>query len=279
MSRINDALSLAKESRRNVKDDYTARGDKIRHTFLKRHARSDVAHVDWTKSIQFRPTSSAMGEETRVLIGDQQDDRVLAAYKMLRTRTLKRVRQNNWQVIGVTSPIQGDGKSLTSINLALSLAREESLSVALLELDLRRPSICRQMGVDPVRGLPDYLDGTVELENAMFRPEGTERIAVLPNTEIYENSSETLSAPKVIELIEELKAKSPNTVIICDLPPYLVTDDVLAFAPMVDSFLVVMSEGKTSREVVSKGVEILEELPLLGVVLNRSDEATASYYY
>ena len=279
MSRINDALSLAKESRRNVKEDYAVRGDKIRHTFLKRHGRADVAHVDWTKGIQFRPTASSTGEESRVLIGENQDDRVLAAYKMLRTRTLKRVRQNDWQVIGVTSPIQGDGKSLTSINLALSLAREESLSVALLELDLRRPSICRQMGVDPVRGLPDYLDGTVELENAMFRPEGTERIAVLPNTEIYENSSETLSAPKVFELIEELKAKGPNTVIICDLPPYLVTDDVLAFAPMVDSFLVVMSEGKTSREVVSKGAEILEELPLLGVVLNRSDEATASYYY
>ncbi len=138
-------------------------------------------------------------------MSDSQDERVRSAYKMLRTRTLQRMRQNDWHVIGVTSASQGDGKSLTAVNLALSLAREVTLSVILLELDLRRPTVCQQFGVDPSKGLSDYLDGKAELNDVLFRPEGTERIAILPNTEIYENSSETLSSPKVATLIDELR--------------------------------------------------------------------------
>ena len=279
MSRISDAIAIAKESGGKTKKPGEKRNG-FGGSLLRRRLRVEDHDSSWIDSIQVRATdASDDNEESRVLIGPNQDDRVLSAYKMLRTRALKRVRQNDWQVIGITSPVQGDGKSLTSINLGLSLAREQSISVILVELDLRRPSICKQMGVDPQYGLADVLDGSCELENALFRPAGTERLAVLPNNEVFENSSETLSSLQMIDLIETLKSKSPGTIIVCDLPPYLITDDVLAFAPMVDAFLVVMSEGKTSRDVVSKGTEILEELPLLGIVLNMSDEATASYYY
>ena len=279
MSRISDAISIAKESGGDLRKP-ADRLNRFGESFLRRRLRVEDHDSSWIDSIQVRTTDASDGnDESRVLIGPNQDDRVLSAYKMLRTRALKRIRQNDWQVIGITSPVQGDGKSLTSINLALSLAREQSISVILVELDLRRPSICKQMGVDPPYGLADVLDGSCDLENALFRPAGTERLAVLPNNEVFENSSETLSSLQMIDLIETIKSKSPGTVVVCDLPPYLVTDDVLAFAPMVDAFLVVMSEGKTSRDVVAKGAEILEELPLLGIVLNMSDEATASYYY
>ncbi len=213
------------------------------------------------------------------MLSEGYDDRVNSAYKMLRTRVLQRMRQHDWHIIGVTSPVQGDGKTLTAVNLALSLAKEQTLSVVLAEFDLRRPSICRQLGVDPRCGLPDLLEGRAKLESVLFRPEGTERIAVLPNTEVYENSSETLSSPGVADLIERLRSDGRGTVVICDLPPYLITDDVLAFAPLVDAFLIVVCEGSTSRDILKKGVDILRELPVLGVVLNQSEEATSGYYY
>ena len=113
----------------------------------------------------------------------------------------------------------------------------------------------------------------------MFRPEGSERLAVLPNTEVYQNSSEALGTPKLADLIDKLRGEEEGRVVICDLPPFLVTDDVLAFSPLADAFLVVLSEGTTSRDVLKKGVDILQDLPILGVVLNRSEEATAGYYY
>jgi Mrp family chromosome partitioning ATPase len=88
-----------------------------------------------------------------------------------------------------------------------------------------------------------------------------------------------LSSPKIATLIDELRGSDPGRIVICDLPPYLATDDVLAFAPLADAFLIVISEGKTSRDALVKGMDILQELPVLGVVLNRSEEATTGYYY
>jgi len=234
----------------------------------------------WINSLRFESSLSGETDETRVLLGENQDQRVRAAYKMLRTRTLHRIRQNNWHVIGVTSPLQGDGKSLTSINLALSLACETTVSVVLVELDLRRSSICNHLNVDPLKGLPDYLDGAATLDEVLFRPEGTERLAILPNTESFENSSEILSSPKLADLIDELRGHGDEgRIVICDLPPYLATDDALAFVPLADAFMVVVSEGKTSRDALTKGVDILHDLPLLGIVLNRSEAATTGYYY
>jgi Mrp family chromosome partitioning ATPase len=188
------------------------------------------------------------------------------------------MRANQWQTLGVTSAAQGDGKSLTSLNLALSLARETTLSVILLELDLRRPTICRHLGAEPTRGLTDYLDGTIELEEALFRPAGTERIAILPNNDIYENSSEVLSSPKVAQLVNDLRTDDQGRILVCDLPPYLVSDDVLAFSPIVDCFLIVISEGVTPRQTLRKSMDILQELPVMGIVLNRSEEKTPGYY-
>ena len=279
MSKIEKALNWAKENRQGLGNNKFAERRASTDPLPVRKISRENDGAKWIETLPMASANAVENPESRVILSENQDESVRSAYKMLRTRTLQRMRQNDWHVIGVTSPLQGDGKSLTSVNLALSLARELTLSVILLELDLRRPTICKQFGVDPVKGFSDYLDGTAKLDEVLFRPEGTERIAILPNTEVYENSSETLSSPRVATLIDELRGSDPGRVIICDLPPYLATDDVLAFAPLTDAFLVVVSEGRTSRDVLEKGLDILQELPLLGVVLNRSEEATTGYYY
>ena len=279
MSKIEKALNWAKENRQGLENDKFVERRSSTNPLPVRKISRENDGAKWIETLPMASANAVENPESRVILSENQDESVRSAYKMLRTRTLQRMRQNDWHVIGVTSPLQGDGKSLTSVNLALSLAREVTLSVILLELDLRRPTICKQFGVDPTKGLSDYLDGTAKLNEVLFRPEGTERIAILPNTEVYENSSETLSSPRVATLIDELRGSDPGRVIICDLPPYLATDDVLAFAPLTDAFLVVVSEGRTSRDVLEKGLDILQELPLLGVVLNRSEEATTGYYY
>lgn len=279
MSKIEKALNWAKENRGESGSGNVAERRLSTEPLPVRKISRENSGAKWIEKLRVETARSIDNPESRVILSDDQDEYVRSAYKMLRTRTLQRMRQNNWHVIGVTSPLQGDGKSLTSVNLALSLARETTLSVILLELDLRRPTICKQFGFEPAKGLSDYLDGTAELDDILFRPAGTQRMAILPNTDIYENSSEILSSPKAATLIDELRGSDPGRVIICDLPPYLATDDVLAFAPLADAFLVVVSEGRTSREVLEKGLDILQELPLLGVVLNRSEDATTGYYY
>jgi len=280
MSKIEQTIRLAKERDDGSHSNLAGYRDRNAGRMLRRRVSGENEGEKWIRTLHVEPTMhGSEAAESRVLLSENQDERVRSAYKMLRTRVLHRIRQNDWHVIGVTSPLQGDGKSLTSINLALSLAAETTLSVVLLELDLRRPAVCSHFNVDPAKGLPDYLDGAAQLDEVLFRPEGTERLAVLPNTEIYDNSSEMLSSPKIAELVDQLKGNDEGRVVICDLPPYLATDDALAFVPLADAFLIVVSEGKTSRDALAKGVDILQEMPLLGLVLNRSEGATTGYYY
>ena len=279
VSKIEQTINWAKERPEN--SEYTKAADQRRASNRARRQRLSSENIGekWINTLRVEPSLADETGESRVLLGEDQDQRVRSAYKMLRTRTLHRIRQNNWHVIGVTSPLQGDGKSLTSINLALSLACDTTLSIVLVDLDLRRSSICSHLNVDPLKGLPDYLDGAANLNEVLFRPEGTERLAVLPNTENFDNSSEIISSPKVANLLEELRDSDEGRIIICDLPPYLVTDDALAFEPLADAFLVVVSEGKTSRDALAQGMDILHDLPLLGLVLNRSEGARTGYYY
>ena len=279
MSKIEKTLIWAKQNRQAQETEKSMGGLVNPNSMPSRRLNRENTGEKWLQKLRVEVSTSIEHPESRVILSEYQDDRIRSAYKMLRTRTLQRIRQNHWQVIGVTSPLQGDGKTLTSINLALSLAREVTLSVILLELDLRRPSMCSQFGVTPDKGLVDYLNGSADLEEVLFRPDGTDRIAILPNTVVFEDSSETLSSPQIADLVNKLRGSDPGRIIICDLPPYLATDDVLAFAPVADAFLVVVSEGRTSREVLKKGLDILHDLPLLGVVLNRSEESTTGYYY
>lgn len=279
MSKIEQTIRWAKDREEGANSPMPGHRRRSGDRMLRRRVSGENEGEKWIKTLHVEPAQAGEAEESRVLLDENQDQRVRSAYKMLRTRVLHRIRQNGWHVIGVTSPLQGDGKSLTSINLALSLAAETTLSVVLLELDLRRPAVCSHFNVDPAKGLPDYLDGAADLEEVLFRPEGTERLAVLPNTEIFENSSEMLSSPKLANLVDELRGDDEGRVVVCDLPPYLATDDALAFVPLADAFLIVVSEGRTSRDALGKGVDILHELPLLGLVLNRSESATSAYYY
>lgn len=224
---------------------------------------------------------SASGEvlgERRIIAG-LDDPQIKAVYKMLRTRMLHRMRQNQWSVIAVTSPRQGDGKSLTSINLALSMARELTLSVILVDLDLRRPSLAKYLHVRPNYGLSDCLTGQAATRDAMFRLNDIERLAFLANLEAYEDSSETLSSPQMAGLIDELRGKHPGRILLCDVPPVLASDDLLAVSPLVDALLLVVAEGSTPRVDVMRVAEIIEDVPIAGVVLNRSVGAAAGYGY
>ena len=101
---------------------------------------------------------------------------VQTAYKMLRTRILQRMRANMWQTIAVTSATQGDGKSISSVNLAISLAGDVNHNVCLVDLDLRHSSIASYLGLTPKLGVSDCLERQIPVEQASdqnrYRPPG-----------------------------------------------------------------------------------------------------------
>ncbi|HZS12397.1 MAG TPA: CpsD/CapB family tyrosine-protein kinase [Nitrospirales bacterium] len=229
--------------------------------------------------IQYRPAPvdpQAM-ERNRVLLR-VPDVGISRAYKILRTRVLHRLAANNWHTLGITGTAAGEGKSLTAVNLALALAQDVNTSVFLVDLDLQRPQLGAYLGMTYEHGLTDYLAGQVELDQIIYDI-GVKRLAVVPNASSVENSSELLNSPRMGEFITALEAQLPRRIIVFDMPPLMVTDDVLAFAPRVDSFLLVVSQGQTARRTLANAKEVLAELNLMGVVLNRSTERNDSPYY
>ncbi len=219
-------------------------------------------------------------EESRIV--SAIDDRsAIAAYSVLRTRVLQRMRNNGWHTLLVTSPGASEGKTLTALNLAVSLSRDVNQSVMLVDLDLRRFTVAKYFGfsTDVKAGIGDYLMGSAEISEIIYVPSNLERITVIPNREAVENSSDLLASPRMKQLLAWLREQSDRTIIIFDMPPVLACDDVLAFCPDVDSVLLVVAEGQTDRVALEKTIGLLAETNLLGVVLNKSDELGDSEAY
>ena len=194
------------------------------------------------------------------------------AFKILRTQVMHRLRENDWNVLGVTSPGHGEGKTLTAVNLAVSLAMETTQTVLLVDANLRHPSVHEVFGLDDCPGLADYLLDNQPLEDLLVHP-GIGRFVLLPGGRAISNSTEILTSPKMLALVEELKHRYPARIVIFDLPPLLHTADVLAFSPYTDALLLVVEEGKTTAEEVQRALSLVKNSrPVLGTVLNKAGQ-------
>ena len=194
------------------------------------------------------------------------------AFKILRTQVMHRLRENKWNVLGVTSPGHGEGKTLTAVNLAVSLAMETTQTVLLVDANLSNPSIHEVFGLEDCMGLADYLLDDQPVEDLLVHP-GIGRFVVLPGGRAISNSTEILTSPKMLALVEEFKHRYPERIIIFDLPPLLHTADVLAFSPYTDALLLVVEEAKTTAEEVQRALSLVKNSrPVLGTVLNKAGQ-------
>lgn len=219
--------------------------------------------------------------KNRVLFGDQMESATMA-YNMLRTQVYKQMTKNGWATLAITSSNKSEGKSLTSLNLALSLSRSVQQTVVLIDLDLRRPSMHKKLNISPAYGMSDFFAGNTSLSSIMFKPEKSDLI-VLPGKESLENASELLASPKTNALFSELKRQFPSRIVVIDLPPVLLVDDVMVLADHIDCSLLVVSESKSKKEGLHQSVELLQGGNIIGTVLNNSRSnasgGTYDYYY
>jgi capsular exopolysaccharide synthesis family protein len=207
--------------------------------------------------------------ERRILEGFEEGGFV-DAFKILRTQVMHRMREKGWNVIGVTSPGEREGKTLTAVNLAISLAMDVTQSVLLVDADLSRPRIDEVFGVGGSPGLAEYLLDDTPIEDLLIHP-GIGRFVLLPGGRAIRHSAEALTSPKMIALTEEFKHRYESRLIIYDLPPLLHRSDVLAFAPYIDALLLVVEEGRTKTEDVERALSLVKHsTPVLGTVLNKA---------
>ncbi|HTY92739.1 MAG TPA: CpsD/CapB family tyrosine-protein kinase [Steroidobacteraceae bacterium] len=215
--------------------------------------------------------------ENRIV--DWADPRPAAqAYRMLRTQVLQRARAHKVSTIGVVSAAKGEGKTLTAINLALGLAADPNQSVLLMDLDLKRPSIARILRLPLDQGLEAWFAGTAKLEDLWCGLDGAERLFLMPTLAPVPDSSEALARAATGKMLQDLKERDPGRLMIVDLPPVLLSDDAITLAPRLDAVVLVVTEGRTRREDISRVLELLGNTKVIGTVLNRSTESEKRAY-
>ncbi len=286
MERIERALELARQQRARVEIARAASELAPAHGYAEEApppatlALTPAEHVPPLPSLQperaptFSLPNDARLRELRVVLPSRRDA-VAESYKLLRTQVLQRARQHGTRLVGVISAAPGEGRTLTAVNLALSLAAEPNQSVVLVDLDLRQPAVARSLDLTQEAGLESYFSADASIDTLWRRVEQLPRLTVLPTMAPLEGSSEQLSGDAARALVARLRAAAGNPLVLIDLPPALLSDDVLAVTPLLDGLLVVVAEGRTQRDDLARLFELTRSTPVIGTVLNASDDAEA----
>jgi capsular exopolysaccharide synthesis family protein len=220
-------------------------------------------------------------ERYNVLVSDHQLSevgRAAASYRLMRSRVLHRLKANRWSCIGITSAGPGEGKTITTLNLAISIAREKQRTVYLLDLDMRNPSVLERGGMRPTRSLSQYFSDGLEPHEVLFET-NVPNLVVAGCVEPVPSASELLASPRLDELLNYIRRRSHGALIIIDLPPVLSTDEALVVAPRVDAMYLVVAEGVTRRDGLARAADLLSDFTVAGIIMNRSSESLGSDYY
>ncbi|WP_426036937.1 CpsD/CapB family tyrosine-protein kinase [Cypionkella sp. TWP1-2-1b2] len=237
-------------------------------------AAQDIAAA-WAALPGFTPDPLRLREHHVVTLSVGSES---APFDGMRTRALQQMRTNGWRKLAITSPGPGCGKSTVALNLAFSLARQPDLRVILLELDLRRPTLARTLGLHPDASLAEVLKGNEALEAAMRRYGNNLAIAV--NLAPARAAAELLSGPVAPSILDAMMARYAPDVVIFDMPPMLATDDTIAFLPRVDcALLVAAAETTAVKEIDNCEREIAAQTNVMGIVLNKCRYMEADYGY
>lgn len=268
MDRIKRALEKNKSRKRHILREQGTAGRKVKK--IRPHD-----DIKYTKTRRILVPQNILSEN-RVVAGNRADPRA-TYFRVLRTQVLQVMRENGWSSLAITGPSAGIGKSMVATNLAVSISYEVNQTVLLVDMDLKKPALHKFFNFEPDVGLLDYLTGDFELSDLLVNPT-FKRLVLLPGKGTTSESSELLSSPRMLELVQELKSRYESRIVIYDLPPLLNIDDAMVFIPNVDSTLLVVENGKNTQSDVQHSLRLLEGSNLIGTVLNKADEEIIGYY-
>ena len=198
-------------------------------------------------------------------------------FKILRNNILFPVTGKVPRSILVTSAHQGEGKSFVAANLAVSIALNVNRHVLLIDCDLRKPDLHRLFGIANVDGLSDYLSDHHGLASLLRRTD-VERLSLLPGGAVPPNPSELMSSERMSAMLEEVRQRYDDRLIVIDSPPPGMAAETSYLARQVDGILLVVEYGKTPREDVEDLMDAVGSEKILGAVINYLDGHVSKRY-
>jgi protein-tyrosine kinase len=251
-----------------LKKSITTNGDKA---IEKRAVRFELGEAE---GVTMHPNNPC------IITNGNPDTPIAEEYRKLKTVILRMTREEFRNTIMVTSSISGEGKSLTSANLAIMMAREFGQTVLLVDSDLRRPSLHEYLGMAPHVGLADCLEDRIDAGRAIVKT-GIQKLSFMSAGKKVENPGELLTSQRMREFLLELKHRYQDRYIIIDTPPILLFAESQAMSMLVDGVLVVVKEGGVSLKGITQMFEILKGSFVLGIVYNDASATSlgGTYYH
>ena len=276
MERIQSALKKARKAReeQSQKDAggsaaprEEAPDDKLdMNTYVLEKDMSVAQREDVWKDIPaFHPKEKQLASSRIVAYRSSHDS---VPYDVMRTKLLHQMRANKWSRVAIVSPSQGAGKTLTSVNLAFSLARQTNFFAALIELDMRRPAVAKTLRLTDDCQFSRVLSGDDPIEKHMRRY--GKNLIFGTNKSTVRNPAELLQGANAGKVVDDFEARFQPDILIFDTPPVFSGDDTLAFLDQVDCVLLVAeAERSTIDEIDKCEQELAARTNVLGVVLNK----------
>lgn len=209
------------------------------------------------------------------------DSKALVAeqYKILRTNLLSVNKKQPLKALTITSSTHSEGKSITSLNLAVTMAQSiQKHQVLLIDADLRRGRVHKYLGVDQDVGLTEILEGQTQVEDAIFKLD-IDNLNFIACGSVPENPAELLSSDKMRNLLQHVKKQFDF--IIIDTPPVISVTDAGIIGAQTDGVLVVVKAGVTQRNIIKRAEELLYQShsKVLGHVLTNIEYHLPEYIY
>ncbi|MEL6204801.1 MAG: CpsD/CapB family tyrosine-protein kinase [Pseudomonadota bacterium] len=262
MERLKAALDKARASRARTEAGTSlasARGGG------RQRANADAVAAAWRELTQMEVDPQRLRWRRLVALSGGTE---AAAFDLLRTKVLQLAAANNWKRIGVTSPLAGSGKTTTSINLAISLARQVDLRVVLMDMDMRRPAVAKAFGRSGTSSVADVLMRHQTFAGNAHRI--GENLAIAMNHTRLRDPSDLFLRRSTSEVLREIEETYQPDIMLFDLPPALVNDDAQALLDKLDAVIIVAEAGSsTISQIDVCEKELAEQTSILGIVLNK----------
>ena len=225
-------------------------------------------HIDYTTTRVLPDAFARLQRSHGVVRADRSE--LAETFKMLRSQLLLRLRADSQSVLAVTSPRALAGKSLTAVNLALTLAAELDSAVLLVDADFSGQGLQALFGLEGQPGLSEHLRQGTPIPDLLINP-GVPRLVLLPaGAGSTLQSAELLGTRNAQQLVHDIKHRYADRFVIVDLPPLLDTADALAFLPLADTTLLVVEEHRSAIADIEAASELLAPFNLVGAVMTQA---------
>ncbi|MBI4847312.1 MAG: polysaccharide biosynthesis tyrosine autokinase [Nitrospirae bacterium] len=208
----------------------------------------------------------------------QPDSPVSEEYRRLKSIVIRETKTDFLNTIMVTSAVEGEGKSLTAVNLAISLAQEIDHTILLIDADIRKPRAHEYLGIDYKYGLSEFLTQDLDLSEVLIKTD-IGNLLFLPAGHSVENPAELLASDKMKALIREVKHRYMDRYVIIDTPPVLPFADTIAVGSLVDGVIFVVKEGRVTKKLLEDAMNMMKDLRILGTVFNQASVEDLDGHY